>query len=65
MEIKLDLMPFECSTWLVGDVKTFRPPSDAMVVKDQLDRPIVLFRTPWSKNFAQERNPHHTFLEMG
>ena len=65
VEIKLDLMPFECSTWLVGDVKTFRPPSDAMVVKDQLDRPIVLFRTPWSKNFAQERNPHHTFLEMG
>lgn len=65
VEIKLDLMPFECSAWLSGDAKTFRPPSDAMIVKDQLDRHVVLFRTPWSKNFAQERNPNHTLLEMG
>ena len=36
-----------------------------MIVKDHRDRPIVLFRSPWSKTFAKERNPDHDFLEMG
>ena len=65
VETRLEPLSFECSAWLVGDVKTFRPPSDALVVKDQQDRPVVLFRSPWSKNFAKERNPDHDLLEMG
>ena len=65
VETKLESLPFECSSWLVGDVNAFRAPTDAMVVKDQLDRPVVLFRSPWSKNFAKERNPDHDLLEMG
>ena len=65
VETRLEPLMFECSSWLVGDVNTFRAPSDAIVVKDQLDRPVVLFRSPWSKNFAKERNPDHELLEMG
>lgn len=65
VETKLDPMSFECSAWLVGDVDTFKAPSDAMIVKDNRDRPVVLFRSPWSKNFARERNPNHSLLEMG
>ena len=61
----LDLLPFEFSAWLVGDVDTFKPPSDALVVKDSRDRPVVLFRSAWSKNFAKERNPQHDFNDMG
>ena len=64
VEVILDVLPFESSAWLVGDVETFKPPSDAMVVKDSRDRPVVLFRSGWSKNFARERNPNHLFLEM-
>lgn len=65
VETKLDTLPFECSAWLVGDVATFKAPSDAMVLKDERGRPVVLFRSPWSKNFARERNPEHTLLDMG
>lgn len=65
VETRLEPLSFESSAWLVGDVDTFRPPSDAMVVKDHLDRAVVLFRSPWSKNFAKERNPDHDLLEMG
>lgn len=65
VEVELDLLPFECSAWLVGDVDTFRPPSEGIVVKDSRDHPVVLFRSLWSKNFAREKNPHHTLLEMG
>ncbi|RMH05515.1 MAG: peptide chain release factor 3 [Nitrospirae bacterium] len=65
VETALELLPFECSAWLMGDVATFRPPSDAMMVKDHQNRPVVLFRSSWSKQFARERNPNHTLLEMG
>lgn len=65
VETKLDPMPFESSAWLVGNPETFKTPSDALMVKDHLDRPVVLFRSPWSKDFARERNPDHTLLDMG
>jgi len=65
VETILDSLPFESSAWLEGDPSTFKAPSDATVVKDQRDRPIVLFRSLWSKNFARERNPQHTLLDMG
>jgi len=61
----VDTLPYESSAWLVGDVETFKPPSDALVVKDSRDRPVVLFRSAWSKNFARERNPQHDFKDMG
>jgi peptide chain release factor 3 len=61
----VDMLPYESSAWLVGDVETFKQPSDALVVKDSQDRPVVLFRSAWSKNFARERNPNHDFRDMG
>lgn len=61
----VDMLPYESSAWLVGDVETFKPPSDALVVKDSRDRAVVLFRSAWSKNFARERNPQHDFKDMG
>jgi len=61
----VDTLPYESSAWLVGDVETFKPPSDALVVKDSQDRAVVLFRSAWSKNFARERNPQHDFNDMG
>ena len=65
VETRLEPLTYACSAWLVGDLDTFRAPSDAMIVKDHLNRPIVLFRSPWSKNFAKEHNPGHDLLEMG
>ncbi len=65
VETRLEPLTYACSAWLAGDLNTFRAPSDAMIVKDQLNRPIVLFRSPWSKNFAKEHNPDHDLLEMG
>jgi peptide chain release factor 3 len=61
----VDTLPYESSAWLVGDVETFKPPSDALVVKDSQNRAVVLFRSSWSKNFARERNPQHDFNDMG
>jgi peptide chain release factor 3 len=63
--VVVDVLPYESSAWLVGDVDTFKPPSDAVVVNDSRDRPVVLFRSAWSKNFACDRNPQHDFKDMG
>ena len=65
VETRLEPLSYACSAWLVGDVATFRAPSDALIVKDHRNRPIVLFRSPWSKTFAKEHNPDHDLLEMG
>ncbi len=65
VETQLDALSYESSAWLEGEVNTFKAPSDALVVMDQRERPVVLFRSPWSKNFARERNPNHQLLEMG
>jgi peptide chain release factor 3 len=65
VKVVVDMLPYESSAWLVGDVETFKPPSDALVVKDSQERAVVLFRSAWSKNFAKERNPQHDFKNMG
>lgn len=65
VETLLEPLPFECSAWLVGDPGTFKLPMDAVLVKDRLDRPVVLFPTHRAKAFAVERNPNHALLEMG
>ncbi|GJL69245.1 MAG: peptide chain release factor 3 [Nitrospirales bacterium] len=65
VKVVVDVLPYESSAWLVGDVEAFKPPSDALVVTDSRDRAVVLFRSSWSKNFAAERNPDHSFRDMG
>jgi len=65
VETVLTPLPFECSAWLFGDPSTFRLPMDALIVKDRLDRPVVLFPTLRSKTFALERNPDHRLEDMG
>ncbi len=65
VETILDPLPFECSAWLVGDPGTFKMTGEMMIVKDRLDRHVVLFPNQRSKGFALDRNPGHTLLEMG
>ena len=65
VETVLSTLPYECSAWLEGDLDAFKLPMDAMIVKDRLDRPVVLFPTQRSKTFAMERNPNHRLRDMG
>ena len=64
VETKLENLPFECSTWLVGDPKTFLKSSTSLLARDALGRCMVLFRSPWEKNYAAEKNPQHTFKDF-
>lgn len=64
VDVYLDVTPHECGVWLEGDPKSFKKPSSALLVRDKSDRAVVLFRTPWEKNYAQDQNPTHKFLDF-
>jgi len=57
-------MPYQCSAWLKGDIKTFQKPSNALIVLDRYDRPVVLFREIWEKQYAVKQNPNHQLVDI-
>jgi peptide chain release factor 3 len=64
VETHLSTLPFQCSAWLLGDLKTFKKPSTAIIVKDRQERPIVLFTSQWEKQYALKENPNHQLLDI-
>lgn len=60
----LNTMPYDCSAWLVGDVATFKKPINALLVRDDLDRPMVLFSNQWEKQYAVRENPDHQLVDF-
>jgi peptide chain release factor 3 len=64
VDVYLEITQHECGAWLEGDPKSFKKPSSALLVRDKNERAVVLFRTPWEKNYAQDQNPNHSFLDF-
>jgi peptide chain release factor 3 len=64
VESDLELLPYTCSAWLQGDVDSFDPPVQVMKTKDKLNRPVILFRTPWDKDYTARKCPNHALADM-
>ncbi|MBP9837522.1 MAG: peptide chain release factor 3, partial [Proteobacteria bacterium] len=64
VETKLEVLPFECGCWLKGDVKTFKKASSALLVRDVKERPVLLFRSPWEKQYARDQNKEHELVDF-
>ena len=64
VDTKLDVLSYECGAWLKGDVKTFKKNSTALLVRDYLDRPVILFRSEWEKTYARDQNPNHQLIDF-
>lgn len=64
VETMMTPLPYECSAWLLGDLKTFKGTSNSLLVKDKLDRPLVLFSTQWEKQYAIKLNPDHQLVDI-
>ena len=58
----LDSLPYQCGAWLQGDVKTFKKHSRAMMAKDVGGNVVVLFRSPYEREFCEQQNPEHKLL---
>ncbi|AEG58920.1 peptide chain release factor 3 [Desulforamulus ruminis] len=66
VDIQLDHLPFTLARWAAGDNLT--PPmlksADNLVLKDDDENLVVLFRNQWSFNWEVERNKRVTYLEQ-
>lgn len=64
VDTEMTPLPYECSSWLVGDENTFNKPVQAMFARDQDDRLMVLFTSIWEKNSCLQKNPEHQLLDI-
>ncbi len=64
VEVRLAPMPYKCSAWLKGDVSSFDKPSTSRLVEDRFGRPMLLFQSPWEKDFAAKKNPDHELTDF-
>jgi len=64
VETILTPLSYQCSGWLIGDLKTFKKTTDSMIVYDKHQRPIVLFSSQWEKQYAIKQHPDHQIVDM-
>lgn len=64
VDTNLSSLPYKCSAWLLGDIKSFQKPSNSLIVQDRLNRPIALFTEQWEKQYAVKQNPNHQLLDI-
>jgi len=57
-------LPYQCSAWIIGNVETFKKPTNAALVKDMHGKPMVLFHSPWEKSYAAKQNPDHELIDL-
>lgn len=57
-------LPYSVARWIDGevDIASLKGVDNAMIVKDNRDRTVVLISNEWQMGWVQERNPDVTFL---
>lgn len=63
-ETMLSFLPYECSAWIVGDISTYKKPSNSILVRDKMDHHMGLFNSTWEKNRAIQENPSLEFKDI-
>ncbi len=63
-ETILTRLPYDCSAWIIGDLKTFSKTTNSILMKDRQNRPMVLFPSTWDKQYAIRQNPNHQLVDV-
>jgi peptide chain release factor 3 len=64
VETNLSPLSYQCSAWVLGDLKSFKLPTSAIIVQDKLTRPMVLFSSQWEKQYCMKQNPQHELVDV-
>lgn len=64
VETTLSLLPYQCSAWIIGDLKTYKKSSSSTLVTDRQGRPMALFPNQWDKQYSIKQNPHHQLVDV-
>lgn len=60
----LSLLPYQCSAWVLGDIKTFAKSTSSIIVQDRRGRPMALFSSQWDKQYTIKQNPKHELVDV-
>ncbi len=64
VETILSPLPYQCSAWILGDLKTYKKPTSAILVRDRQNKPMVLFSSQWEKQYSLKQNPNHEHIDV-
>jgi peptide chain release factor 3 len=64
VETVFSLLPYQCSAWIIGDIKTFKNSTTSRMVEDKEGRPMALFSTQWDKQYNVKQNPDHQLIDV-
>jgi peptide chain release factor 3 len=64
VETVLTSLPYQCSAWILGDIKTYEKSSGALLVQDRQGRPMALFTSQWEKQYCIKQNPNLQFVDV-
>lgn len=64
VETVLSLLPYQCSAWIIGDLKTYKKSSSSVIVTDRQGRPMGLFTSQWDKQYCIKQNHHHELVDV-
>lgn len=64
VDLEQNMLPYGVARWIDGDVNisTLKGLDNAMVVRDNRDRHVILISNEWQMGWVVERNPDVTFL---
>ncbi|MDR3624572.1 MAG: peptide chain release factor 3 [Chlamydiales bacterium] len=64
VETSLTPLSYSCSAWIIGDIKTYVKPTNALLVKDRQGRDMALFNSQWEKQYSIKQNPNHQLIDF-
>lgn len=64
VDTTLTPLPYQCSAWILGDLKTFSKPTNAALVQDRQGHPMALFTSQWEKQYCMKQNPKHELVDV-
>lgn len=64
VDTNLSLLPYQCSAWIIGDMKSFVGSTSSIVVEDRQGRPMALFNSQWEKQYIIKQNPNHQLVDV-
>lgn len=57
-------LPYQCSAWIIGDMKSYVKSTSSIVVEDRKGRPMALFQSQWDKQYNMKQNPNHELVDV-
>ncbi len=64
VETAFELLPYQCSAWVEGDLQKFKKPTSALLMQDRQGRPMALFSSQWEKQYCAQQNPQHQLIDV-